>query len=188
MASAQPGIPETNDTDRPETSAEKPKPSQLERWLSALMARFRIVPTLLWTLVFVLWIAALAIAYLAWGMGFPKLWAWAGGSLPRGAMAILGSFGLLLIPIWGAMIAYAFTAATARASVAPESVNVQLARQQVQATEEEALGKLESTDTAGLLPLLRYSRAQLDAYYAIGLEQGAASSTRSSPCGSASSS
>ena len=38
-------------------------------------------------------------------------------------------------------------------------------------TEDDALRRLEKTDDAGLLPLLRYSRAQLDAYYAMGLGQ-----------------
>jgi hypothetical protein len=41
----------------------------------------------------------------------------------------------------------------------------------VRSKEDEASAKLEETDQVGLLPLLRYSRAQLEAYYLVGLSQ-----------------
>lgn len=145
--------------------------SQLEHSLPKLMARFKFAGYLLWTLVAILWLAAIAAAYFAWFAGLSELWAWSGTSLVRGLVAILGSLLLLMVPFWVAMIAYSFTGTMTRVSVSPESITVQRAQERVRETEEDALGRLESTDSANLLPLLRYSRAQLDAYYAIGLEQ-----------------
>lgn len=59
----------------------------------------------------------------------------------------------------------------ARVSVSEEFRNLRAARERVREAEDDALNRLEKKDAAGLLPLLRYSRAQLDEYYAMGLAQ-----------------
>jgi hypothetical protein len=87
---------------------------------------------------------------------------------------IPGFFGftfLLAIPIYVVMGASALTAFVADLSLSVEDAVVRDAQQSVRETEHEAITRLEQTDSAGLLPLLKYSRAQLEAYYAVGLSQ-----------------
>ena len=69
------------------------------------------------------------------------------------------------------MGASSLTSFLADISISKEDVKVQEAQKSVHETEREAIDKLEQTDAAGLLPLLKYSRAQLEAYYAVGLSQ-----------------
>jgi hypothetical protein len=78
---------------------------------------------------------------------------------------------MFVIPIWVVMGATALTSFFADLSLAIEDAAVQQAQQTVRETEQEAISRFEQTDAAGLLPLLKYSRAQLEAYYAVGLSQ-----------------
>jgi len=69
------------------------------------------------------------------------------------------------------MGAAGLTRIVADSTFTSEAETIAAAHERVRETEEDALGRLETTDQAGLLPLLRYSRAQLDAYYVMGLAQ-----------------
>lgn len=152
--------------------------SRLARQLTA--AYPRLVP-FAWLVVLVFWAGSLALAWACWFVFLPGLWVdEAGRSILRvasigGALRVVGtlvgSIVLAVIPVWGWMLAYAMTGALFDATVGGENDAVTRARQRVRETEDDALRRLEKTDDAGLLPLLRYSRAQLDAYYAMGLGQ-----------------
>lgn len=144
------------------------------RRLLAAHPRFTAVA---WFLVLLLWAGSLALAWLSWFVGLSELWSWAlengigYARVWRVALALIGSIFLFVVPIWGWIIAYGFTEIVLDASVGDEKEKLATARERVRETEEDALRRLEKTDEVGLLPLLRYSRAQLDAYYAMGLGQ-----------------
>ena len=69
---------------------------------------------------------------------------------------------------WGGAI---LASTVADLSLEIEDATVRGVQQIVSETEQDAINRLEQTDSAGLLPLLKYSRAQLEAYYTIGLNQ-----------------
>lgn len=140
--------------------------------ISALIARkLRSNLTTSLLLVLLAWALTLAAAYLAFFILLPDLWRWVDGSVLRGIVAIFGSIGLFYIPFIPGMAAYNLTSAIADAHLSTDAANIQAAKERVRETEEDALNRLEKKDEAGLLPLLRYSRAQLDEYYAMGLAQ-----------------
>ena len=131
-----------------------------------------------WVVVLLFWAGGLALTWVSWFVGLPDLWSWALGNelgyaarIWRVVLALIGSVFLFVVPIWGWLLAYGFTDIVLEASVGDEKAKLATARERVRETEEDALRRLEKTDEVGLLPLLRYSRAQLDAYYAMGLGQ-----------------
>jgi len=130
-----------------------------------------------WVVVAVAWILVAATAWVCWWELLPRLWAWVGAEqetvqwLLRMVGALFASIILLAVPFWGGMASWAATEAVFSATVGDEPEALRRVRQQARETEEDALRRLEKTDDAGLRPLLRYSRAQLDAYYAMGLGQ-----------------
>lgn len=146
-------------------------PSKFSRVLTRLIGRNRQLVYLAWGVVLVAWAATLPIAWLCWWIGMRELWHWVGGNLLRGAAAALGSLFLFAGPVWGWMAALGFTQAVADATLTGDAATLADARARVRETEDDALDRFEATDEAKLLPLLRYSRAQLDAYYAMGLAQ-----------------
>jgi hypothetical protein len=85
--------------------------------------------------------------------------------------AVFGFMFLFFTPIWIVMGASEFARQLASISVQAQQAAVDRASRRVRETEEDAIARLESTDDAGLLSLLKYSRAQLEAYYAVGLSQ-----------------
>jgi hypothetical protein len=99
------------------------------------------------------------------------LWAWGGQSVLNWIGAAIASIFVAGAPLWGWMGASHVTSVVWAATLAAERQAMVAVRERVRETEEDALKRLEKTDEAGLLPLLRYSRAQLDAYYVMGLEQ-----------------
>jgi hypothetical protein len=153
-------------------AAEGSRKDQLKLWFARSAAHQPRILWVAWIVVALVWIASLVLAYGAWILGFSALWGWmkTGGTLAWAGGA-LGSLLLFCVPIWGWMAALGFTHFVADCMLAQENDSVAVARERVRETEEDALNRLESTDQAGLLPLLRYSRAQLDAYYAMGLAQ-----------------
>jgi hypothetical protein len=124
-----------------------------------------------WLIVLGVWALSLVVAYVTWIVGFPMLWGWAGSNVGRIIAAVIGSIFLFCIPIWGWIAAESLTRFVVDTTLTDEAVAVADARERVRTTEADVLGQLETSDTAGLLPLLRYSRAQLDAYYVMGLAQ-----------------
>ncbi|MDB5859164.1 MAG: hypothetical protein JWQ76_2853 [Ramlibacter sp.] len=124
-----------------------------------------------WTVAAVAFLALLPLVYLCWYWLPLRLWDWAMAAWWHWAPAALGYLFLFCIPVWGAMLANAFASTLASLALEGEEAVVRQAQQTIRETEEDAIARLEQTDAAGLLPLLKYSRAQLEAYYAVGLSQ-----------------
>ncbi|PZU44550.1 MAG: hypothetical protein DI568_15315 [Sphingomonas sp.] len=115
-------------------------------------------------------IGALIVAagiYLGWFVWLPALWNWGADSLINRAASIFGALFLLALPLYGFM---AFNEA-GRMMAGVRFDEAKAARKDLQGIEDETIRALEGTDIQTLLLLLRYSRAQLDAYYAMGLQQ-----------------
>lgn len=113
----------------------------------------------------------LPIAYLCWYVFPPYLWAWAHKSLWHWIPAVFGFLFLWMPPIWGAMGASSLAGFVVDLSLSIQEAEVHKAQQAVRETEEDAMRSLEQTDKEGLLPLLKYSRAQLLAYYQMNMNQ-----------------
>lgn len=145
-------------------------PSGLEKILLSLTSRYKAVMYACIALAFLLWVAVIPVIYLSWMMG-AWVWDWAESSVVRSAVALFASFFLFCLPVWTGMAAAGYGRVMARIAVSPEATRLLAASERVRETEEDAINRLESTDEAKLLPLLRYSRAQLDAYYTVGLAQ-----------------
>jgi hypothetical protein len=144
--------------------------AKLKAFGKRVLARHPRVALVAWLVVILYWAGSLALAWVCWMVAIPELWRWAGWSLWM-AVALFGSIVLAVIPVWGWMSAVGLTEIVLDASLGSESATIASARERVRDTEQDLLKRFEKDDEAGLLPLLRYSRAQLDAYYAMGLGQ-----------------
>jgi hypothetical protein len=131
----------------------------------------KIVVILGWSLVALAFLLLLPLAYLCWYFLPPYLWGWATKAAWHWIAAVFGFLFIWMPPIWGAMAASSLTGFVVDLSLSAQEAAVHKAQQDVRETEEDAIRRLEQTDTAGLLPLLKYSRAQLFAYYQMGLNQ-----------------
>lgn len=112
-----------------------------------------------------------ALIYLCWYIWLPWLWSW--GFEPttwRSIFSVLGAFYLVIMPF----IPFAFI------SFIGEILNLYLDEQEdivagkfseLNRGQKNIETELEKNDKAGLIPLIRYSRLQLEAYYSIGLDQ-----------------
>ena len=147
------------------------RPDALIGWLSRLVKRQPQILYAAWLVVLVVWLLSLALAYVVWILGYPLLWQWGNHSVLNWFGAAFASIFYAGLPLWGWIGAWRVTGIVWAATLASEREAMVAVRARVRETEEDALKRLEKTDEAGLLPLLRYSRAQLDAYYVMGLEQ-----------------
>jgi hypothetical protein len=124
-----------------------------------------------WTVVILAFLLLIPIVYFSWYDLPQRLWKYANQEWWHWIPAFFGYMFLFIAPVWGGMGALALTGFFTDLSLSIEDAAVRDAQQVVRETEQDAINRLELTDAAGLLPLLKYSRAQLDAYYAIGLNQ-----------------
>ena len=138
----------------------------------ALIRRPKLV-TVAWMVVVVLFICVLPVTYFSWWAGIENLWSWPGekGNWLLWVPAGLGIFLLAFAPLWYLMIVMYLLRLVADISVSIEEEPIRAAQTSVMESEAETIKRFEDTDDAGLLPLLTYSRVQLDAYYTIGLNQ-----------------
>ena len=109
----------------------------------------------------------LASAYAAWFMVLPRLWVWGDTSLTKTILAGFASLFLFAVPLY----VYMMMAAMAEPFADVKVSQVKETRFDLQAIEAETIERLGGTQVGELLTLVRYSRAQLDAYYAMGLQQ-----------------
>lgn len=115
---------------------------------------------------------SLGFVYVAWFKVLTHLWSWGFSTLSiRVLPAAFAVFFVAVLPVWAPIGAIQGTVyvlglyadvQAARISEAVDRGSTELER-----VEEE----LKSADKSGLVPLLRYSRVQLEAYYRIGLTQ-----------------
>lgn len=114
----------------------------------------------------------LALGYLCWFVWLPQLWQW--GFQPiswRAVFSVLGAIYLLLGPF---IPIYSFRGAISGivqlyAEDKKEAVNQQLQSFEQKRTNYESI--LSKQDTEDLIPLVTYSRLELEQYYLIGIEQ-----------------
>lgn len=115
---------------------------------------------------------AFVVVWFAWFKVLPGVWDW--GFAEFSLKSIFGGFAvffLALLPIYapiGAFLAVAYVMEI-YADEAAKKVNLLLERGSTQQANAE--DELAAQDKTGLVPLLRYSRVQLEAYYGIGLSQ-----------------
>jgi hypothetical protein len=109
--------------------------------------------------------------YFCWSVAWKAVVDWPGKNLflwlPAGFALLVVGFG----PIWAAMFAVPVWRRVVASVLVAARGQVADALQRVQDAEAQLLASVEKTDGAGLMPLVRYSRIQLDAYYLIGLTQ-----------------
>jgi hypothetical protein len=128
--------------------------------------------TIGWIVVLLAFVAAIGVTVVCWFLLAPPLLEWANEQYWHWVPASF-AFSLLLFgfPVWSFMGAGALFGYFADISLTMEDPAFARTQEAVRKTEQDAINQLEKKDTAGLLPLLRYSRAQLDAYYHLGLRQ-----------------
>ena len=143
----------------------------LSKRLGQFIARNPKLLVLAWIIVAAVFILVLPVAYISWWVGIPYLSAWPSGNWLLWIPAAFGIFMLSFAPPWNLMGAFYLLGYVADLSLSVEEESIRAAQTTVKETELEAIRRFENTDDAGLLPLLTYSRAQLDAYYQIGLSQ-----------------
>jgi hypothetical protein len=117
------------------------------------------------------WVVLLGGTTWAWVRLAPVIWHWGAGSALQFLGAAVAYLLMLVLPPIFLLFVLQLSGYVASLGVARDEARIRHAQQNLRDTEEAALRKLDKSDEAGLLPLLRYSRAQLEAYYEIGLSQ-----------------
>lgn len=154
-------------------AAEEVKQTSFDR-LRQFLARSPWLLGCAWILSAALFISIVPVAYVAWWSLIGKLSSWAGaadGHWARWFLAGPGVMALAYSPLIVACGAIGTLVVAAGGSLAREEEAISYVQRRVEIPESDATKQLENTVAAGLLPLLTYSRAQLDAYYNIGLSQ-----------------
>ncbi len=169
-ARVESGTPEEVSEPNGKATGEKAKESHGQKLRRFLLKRPKVIMAG-WILVVLAFLLLAPVLYLAWYDLPLRLWRFAIEAWWHWVPAFFGFMLLFAIPIWAMMGALALTGFFADLSLSIEDTVVRDAQEVVRETEQDAIKRLEQTDAAGLLPLLKYSRAQLDAYYAIGLNQ-----------------
>jgi hypothetical protein len=166
--------------EKPRTLEQEPrqqedKPDKGRESLDQKLRRFLVrrprVLMIGWAIVVVVFLLLIPAAYISWYVLPLRLWEWANEVWWHWIPAFSAFTFLFAIPIWVAMLAGVLTSYLADVSLSIEDEAVQKTRETVRETEQEAINHLEQTDAAGLLPLVKYSRAQLVEYYEVGLKQ-----------------
>jgi hypothetical protein len=124
-----------------------------------------------WTLATVCFLAILPAAYFTWYILVPRLWNWSVEHVWPFVFTWVAFLFLFCVPIWIAIAATSFARTLLDLYVAAEEAEFDQAVQTVRTRQNAALSASGETDSAGLLPLLRYSQEELTAYYRVGLNQ-----------------
>jgi len=166
----QPQDPKEPEQEPDQSPPQKPKEPLVDKLRRLLVKRPKIL-IVGWSIVALAFLIVIPLAFLCWYFLPIYLWKWANDAWWHWIGAWFGFLMLFGTPIWGVMLAFSITNFVTDLALWVEETAVRKAKQTVHETEQEAINRLEQTDQAGLLPLLKYSRAQLDAYYEIGLNQ-----------------
>jgi type VI protein secretion system component VasK len=148
------------------TKPENAKPRRIEGW-NRLVARHPGGTSIVVGFGIILMLLAIvAIWYGVWTI-FP--WWYLGLKGVFGLILVLGLAVVATLALIGFMSSLGKT--WSGVAFSAESEALQQAREKARAVEDAVLRELENKDEAGLLHLQRYSRAQLEAYYQMGLQQ-----------------
>lgn len=132
--------------------------------------RFR-GPALL-TLSCLLLLAFVTLGYSCWYVATPIVWNW-GFNPPswRGIISLLGVFYLGIIPFVPVALGLETINRIFRLYIEEQESAVKQKFSDLDIDQRAAEKALEANDKTGLIPLIQYSRLQLEAYYSIGLSQ-----------------
>jgi hypothetical protein len=167
-------ISEENSSKKPAALAETPQIRDLFARFLRVAGRSNVVRIFLLILFLLAGAVAFAIAaYFCWFLWMPGLWSWGfkPGSAGKGLVALLGEFYLLLIPFSTIAFPVIGVGQIMRAYVEESEQKIKDQVGRIGLDQEAAETALEAQDPTGLVPLIRYSRLQLEAYYTIGLSQ-----------------
>jgi hypothetical protein len=130
-----------------------------------------VIVVLLFLLFIIVFFAIIGAIFYSWYHFSPKLWDAAQENwwswLPSG-LGFVGMFLATMIAI--GIISLIFEQITAF-SISIDRFAFFRAQENVKKTEDEVISQIEEKDNSGLISMLRYSRAQLDAYYQMALLQ-----------------
>lgn len=127
-------------------------------------------PTMMFLIVGMLALAALLV-FGCWVYLIPKLWEWNGGTFNwRSILSGIGTFYLGIIPFLAfIMVPHVLDVIELYINDKKEELNQDIKK--IKSAQEIVEEKLEANDRSGLVPLIKYSRLQMEAYYTIGLNQ-----------------
>jgi hypothetical protein len=111
------------------------------------------------------------LIYLCWYIWLPSLWSW--GFEPttwRSIFSAIGAFYLVCIP-FSPLAGSSFIGNILSLYLNEQEEVVAGKFSELNRGQQSIEAELETKDKAGLIPLIRYSRLQLEAYYRIGLDQ-----------------
>lgn len=140
--------------------------------LHQVLGRSRFLRNLALVVCIGLIVGALAAMWYAWFNWMPQLWHWSYAgpwyhAIP-GSLAVLF---LALLPVHLPIQALALTRTVVAISIDEAADRLQKRVEQGSQALQEVEGRLAVDDRLQLVPLLSYSRVQLEAYYSIGLDQ-----------------
>lgn len=116
-----------------------------------------------------LMILAIPVAYLLWWRVGSGLWKIVGGSPLHWLWAWFAFIVLFSVPFYVVVGGFKLLHIAVSYSVTRAKAEVEKVLDPLRQAEGQILKKVEKDDSAGLVPLLKYSRLQLEAYYKIGL-------------------
>jgi len=144
---------------------EPPKQAEQESTVVRLLRKYPRVVFFGWVLVGVLLLLTVPAIYLGWVYLPGKLLDWANQTWWHWVPAFFGYLLLFVLPVWTIMGGLSLAGKLAETTLAIEDSAVRAVRSSVSTKEEAALAQLEQGDEAHLLPMLRYSRTQLETFY-----------------------
>ena len=115
---------------------------------------------------------SLALIWFVWFKLLPIVWIWAFATFTL--KSVVGAFAVLclaILPIYGPVGAFVATAYVLEVYADEAAKKIRLVVAHGSSLQSNVENELAKHDRSGLVPLLRYSRVQLESYYAIGLTQ-----------------
>lgn len=107
-----------------------------------------------------------------WFWIIPLVWKWGFITLSFKAIpAVFALFFLATLPIWLPIVPASIAKNILGLYIEEQESEIKQKVQEVKEVQTDLESQLEKEDTTGLIPLIRYSRVQLEAYYTIGLSQ-----------------
>jgi hypothetical protein len=123
--------------------------------------------------IFFIWLAAIAgSVYFFWFYLIPVVWRW--GFDPLSWISIISvilAFFILSLPFIPMTVGWDYVKPLVYAYADERDAEVKRKVKELNREREAAEKKLEAEDKTGLIPLIQYSRIQLEKYYTIGLSQ-----------------
>lgn len=128
------------------------------------------IPALILSLLGVV-VSLVGLGYI-WFWIIPLVWKW--GFIPLSFKAILAVFALFFLatlPIWLPIVTASIAKNIVGLYIEDQESEIKQKVHEVKEVQTDLESQLEKEDTTGLIPLIRYSRVELEAYYTIGLSQ-----------------